>query len=172
MMRRFSLLLQAGFLAALFLGCDFLSKARPAKIGADVSTVSFQDEQGKRLTLAEYKGKVVLVDVWATWCPPCRASLPEIIVLQRKAETDSRFAVLAVSLDQGGFADIEAFRRDNPNMAIRSFLPLNGKSLEPFGEIPGIPTTLVIGRDGKLIKRWSGYYEGRAEKELMQALTL
>jgi thiol-disulfide isomerase/thioredoxin len=139
-----------------------------ASSGADVSRVAFRDADGNRRTLADYKGKVVLVDVWATWCPPCRRALPEVAELQ-KAGGD-RYVVLPISVDRGGWEDVRPFLAQNPQLALTAFLPDGGKALDAFGAISGIPTTLIIDRQGRLVQRWSGYGEGRAKQALDEAL--
>ena len=144
-----------------------LKKDTTPNVGGDVRSVAFLDAGGQRHTLAEYAGKVVVVDVWATWCPPCRASLPEIVGLQNAA--DGRYEVLPISVDDGGFKDVNAFLAATP-MALKAYVPADRNALEPFGAIVGIPTTLIVGANGKLITRWSGYYQGRAEKEMRAAL--
>lgn len=136
-------------------------------VGADVRSVAFLDAEGRRHTLAEYAGKVVVVDVWATWCPPCQASLPEVAKLQ--SEADSRYAVLPISIDDGGFTDVNAYLSRHP-MQLKAYVPLNRGALEPFGPISGIPTTIIVDENGKLRTRWSGYASGRAESELKTAL--
>ena len=140
-----------------------------ASTGTDVSRVAFRDAEGNRRTLAEFRGKVVLVDVWATWCGPCRQSLPEVAQLQ-KAGGD-RYVVLPISVDRGGWGDVKPFLTQNPQLGLTAYLPDGGGALEPFGEIRGIPTTLVIDRQGRLLKRWSGYGEGLAKRALEEALT-
>jgi thiol-disulfide isomerase/thioredoxin len=136
--------------------------------GADVSKVAFRDAEGNRRTLADFKGKVVLVDVWATWCPPCRAALPEVAELQ-KAEGDS-YVVLPISVDQGGWGDVKPFLAQNPQLGLQAYLPDGGRALAPFGEIRGIPTTLIVDRQGRLVRRWSGYGQGMARRALDEAL--
>lgn len=133
-----------------------------------VSHASYVDSSGAEHTLAEHIGQVVLVDVWATWCPPCRRSLPEIAALQNREE--SGYIVLAISVDRKGWDDVRPFLNANSKMGLRAALPAGPVGLEPFGEISAIPTTLVIDRHGRLRERWSGYYEGRAEKALREAL--
>jgi len=136
--------------------------------GADVSGVVIRDAEGNRHTLADFRGKVVLVDVWATWCGPCRQSLPEVAQLQ-KAGGD-RYVVLPISVDRGGWGDVTPFLAQNPQLGLKAYLPDGGGALEPFGEIRGIPTTLIIDRQGRLVKRWSGYGEGMAKRALEEAL--
>ena len=136
--------------------------------GTDVSRVAFRDADGHRRTLAEFKGKVVLVDVWATWCPPCRQSLPEVAALQRAG--GESYAVLPISVDRAGWSDVNPFLAQNPQLALTAFLPDGAKALAPFGEIRGIPTTLIIDRQGRLVQRWSGFREGMAKQALAEAL--
>lgn len=139
-----------------------------ASTGTDVSRVAFRDANGNRHTLADFKGKVVLVDVWATWCPPCRKSLPEVAELQ-KAGGD-RYVVLPISVDRGGWGDVKPFLAQNPQLGLTAYLPDGAGGLEPFGEIRGIPTTLIIDRQGRLVQRWAGYGEGMAKRALDEAL--
>jgi thiol-disulfide isomerase/thioredoxin len=139
-----------------------------ASRGTDASRVAFCDAEGNHRTLAEFKGKVVLVDVWATWCPPCRKSLPEVAELQ-KAGGD-RYVVLPISVDRGGWSDVRPFLVQNPQLGLTAFVPDGGKTLAAFGEISGIPTTIVIDRKGRLVQRWSGYREGMAKRVLEEAL--
>ncbi|GLH73790.1 hypothetical protein GETHLI_22920 [Geothrix limicola] len=158
-------LLLGGF--AVFRGV-FGGGGEGASSGTDVSRVAFRDAEGNRRTLADFKGKVVLVDVWATWCPPCRRSLPEVAELQKAG--GEAYVVLPISVDRGGWNDVKPFLAQNPQLGLQAFVPDGAKGLEPFGEISGIPTTLVIDRKGKLIQRWSGYGEGLAKRALDEAL--
>jgi thiol-disulfide isomerase/thioredoxin len=139
-----------------------------ASSGTDVSRVAFRDAEGTRHTVAELRGKVVLVDVWATWCPPCRKSLPEVAELQKAG--GERYVVLPISVDRGGWGDVRPFLDQNPQLGLKAYLPDGAKALDAFGEIRGIPTTIVIDREGKLVKRWSGYGEGMAKRALDEAL--
>jgi thiol-disulfide isomerase/thioredoxin len=139
------------------------------RVGADVRSVAFLDTEGRAHTLAEYAGKVVVVDVWATWCPPCRASLPELAKLQTEAE--NRYVVLPISIDDGGFQEVNAYLGHHP-MQLKAYIPLNRNALEPFGPINGIPTTIIVDENGKLRTRWSGYASGRTETELKAAMAV
>jgi len=139
-----------------------------ASLGADVSRVAFRDASGNRHTLAEYRGKVVLVDVWATWCPPCRKALPEVAELQRAG--GDRYAVVPISVDQGGWSDVKPFLDQNAQLGLTAFVQDGAKALDAFGEIRGIPTTIIVDRQGRLVRRWSGFGEGMARRALDEAL--
>jgi thiol-disulfide isomerase/thioredoxin len=138
------------------------------KSGTDVRSVAFLDAAGTRHTLAEFQGKVVLVDVWATWCPPCRKSLPEVAELQKGG--GDRFVVIPISVDREGWGAVTPFLAQNPQLGLTAFVPEGPKALDAFGEISGIPTSLIIDRQGRLVKRWSGYGEGMARQALDEAL--
>ena len=157
-------LLALAYLAWHFVVADSLT----AGTGDNVSSVRMVDQQGKVSTLGDYRGRVVVLDVWATWCPPCRASLPEIAQLQGVA--DDRFAVVALSVDSGGFGDVLPFLAERPQLALKAQIPQGRGALEPLGRIRGIPTTFIVDRKGKVAARWSGYYPGRAEAELKRIL--
>lgn len=133
-----------------------------------VAHATVADASGQVRTLAEFNGKVVLIDVWATWCPPCRKSLPEVAALQKKGGQD--YVVLAVSVDRGGWGDVTPFLQANASLGLEAHVPGPGAGLGPFGSISAIPTTLVVDRQGRLRERWAGYAPGRAEQALALAL--
>lgn len=154
----------ASLLAVPFLAC----RREDSRTPADVSTVTYEDAQGQKHSLKELQGKAVVVDVWATWCPPCRKSLPEIAALQKAGGND--YVVLAISVDKGGWADVKPFLEAHPEIGLQAVIPDSRKALEPFGSIHAIPTTLVVGRDGRVRDRWVGHQPGRAEQALKAAL--
>lgn len=171
MNRRVLLLVAA---AAVLAACS-AEKPKPAFQSIDITGAEYArrlelpDASGKPRSLADFKGKVVIVDVWATWCPPCRRSLPEVAALQKKGGGD--FVVLAISVDQEGFQAVSPFLAEHPELGLKAVVPENRQALAPFGAIDGIPTTLVIDRQGRVKERWSGFYPGRAEQALQAALT-
>jgi len=155
-------LLLAGFVAMRGL------RGGGASAGTDVSQVAFRDAEGNRRTLADYRGKVVLVDVWATWCPPCRKSLPEVAELQKGG--GEGYVVLPISVDSKGWGDVKPFLAQNPQLGLRAYVPDGAEGLHPFGEIRGIPTTFIVDREGRVVKTWAGYGEGMAKRALDEAL--
>jgi len=172
LLRRSALILPVLLLAMSQGACDPAGGAKegvvPPSQRLAVAAVSYLDASGQSHTLAEHLGQVVVVDVWATWCPPCRKSLPDIAALQ--AQDGKDYVVLAISVDRNGWDDVRPYLGANPQLGLRASLPVDGSSLKPFGSIPAIPTTLIVDRQGRLRERWSGYYPGRVEKALQAAL--
>jgi thiol-disulfide isomerase/thioredoxin len=140
----------------------------PAK-GRNVADLRLVDAEGGALRLGDLGGKVLVLDFWATWCPPCRMSLPEVAALQ--ARQDDRYAVLPVSLDRGGFQDVRPFLQANPQLALNAVVPSDpGALAAAVGEIRAIPTTMLVDRSGKVVQAWTGYTPGRLEQELQKVL--
>ena len=108
---------------------------------------------GKTVSLASYKGKVVLVDFWATWCDPCKEEIPMLVKLSERLK-DKGFVVLGVSMDEGGAAAVKKFTAKRP---ISYTILLNNGERAPKGwTVPGMPTAYLIGRDGTVRERWFG----------------
>ena len=137
--------------------------------GQDVSAVAYLDAAGARHTLAEEKGRVVIVDLWATWCPPCLKSLPGLAKLAAAGGQD--YAVIPISVDNDGFSAVGPFLQKRPDLAaLPGLVPDGVKGLTPLGTAEAIPTTFLVGRDGKVLDAWSGLDEARLEGGLKRAL--
>ena len=111
------------------------------------------DDSASLLDLSEYRGKVVVVDFWASWCAPCRRSLPWLDAMQRQY-ADEGLVVIGVNEDKAK-KDAEAFLGDVP-VGFRIVLDLDGEIARQY-ELIAMPSTYVFDRDGKLVTRHLGF---------------
>jgi len=107
---------------------------------------------GKDVRLSDYKGKIVVLDFWATWCPPCRKGIPDLIEIQKEFPKD--VVVLGISLDTETKADVEPFiKRIGINYPI---VYGNLEVTQLYGGVEAIPTSFVIDRNGIIVDRHVG----------------
>ncbi|PYU97451.1 MAG: hypothetical protein DMG26_21355 [Acidobacteria bacterium] len=107
---------------------------------------SLGDLSGQKLRLADYRGKVVLLDFWATWCGPCRIEIPGFVELQNRYR-DKGFTIIGISMDDGPEPVKEFYREFKMNYPVALG---DEKVSELYGGIIGLPTSLLIGRDGRI----------------------
>jgi thiol-disulfide isomerase/thioredoxin len=138
------------------------TKAEIPSTGVAAPEVTLKDLEGKDVSLAQYKGKVVLVNFWATWCDPCRFEIPWLIDMQDKYGAQG-FTVLGVAMDDEGKSVVAPFvqkeRFDVNGAKSQMNYPIligNDAAADKFGGLLGYPTSVLIGRDGKQIKRITG----------------
>ena len=115
---------------------------------------TFRDLYGNAVTFADYSGKVVLLNVWATWCPPCRAEMPSIDRLAGDME-GKEFAVIPLSTDRGGVEVAQKFFKDILVKNLDVMHDRSGKVSRRAGTL-GLPITLILDRDGREIARLIG----------------
>ncbi|RYC32988.1 TlpA family protein disulfide reductase [Lichenibacterium minor] len=132
-----------------------MSLAQPARIEPDVA---FRTPDGRPTSLADFKGKALLVNLWATWCVPCRKEMPALDALQR-SQGGPDFQVVAVNVDtarldrpaeflkQNGIADLALFADPSADIL---------QALKRQGGLLGLPTTLLIDRNGCELGRMAG----------------
>jgi thiol-disulfide isomerase/thioredoxin len=116
----------------------------------------------------QFAGKVIVVDFWATWCPPCRAEIPGYVELQKKYGKDG-FAIIGVSLDQAGPEVVKAFAVKN---AVNYTMVMGTDAVvAAFGGVEAIPTTFLIDRAGQIRDRKLGAEEtAEYEKKVLSVL--
>ena len=116
--------------------------------------VSFYDKSGARLTLDDFKGRVVLVNLWATWCTPCVAELPSLDRLQKSLPAD-KFKIVAISMDTTSMEAVTAFvqKRGVKNLDVYWD---KDRQLPLKWSYEGLPTSFLLDRDGNTVKRYDG----------------
>ncbi len=114
--------------------------------GAVAPAISFEDGERRRLTLADFRGHVVLVNLWATWCLPCIRELPSLDRLQEQLKP-SGVKIIALSIDRGGVDAVKRFFAENDIRHLDVYVDPTMAAQEAF-KIPGLPTTVLIDRDG------------------------
>lgn len=112
------------------------------------------DADGNATTLASYSGKLLLVNLWATWCGPCVKEMPTLDALQQEMGS-ARFTVLPISLDRGGRRQVEAFFAKNGITHLPMVFDPTGSSMAAL-TVRGLPTTLLIDGKGREIGRLEG----------------
>ena len=169
-MKRSGLILAA--LAAIAIGLFLetrvtrLPSARAAKANKETtsSSVDFtvKDLEDHEVFLSQFKGRVVLVNFWATWCGPCNIEIPWLIDLQNKYRAQG-FTVLGVAMDEEGrsavapFVQVKRFKVGGAAQSMNYPIVLgNDATAAKFGGLVGLPTSVLISQDGRVVKRVDG----------------
>lgn len=119
-----------------------------------VAALTFQGGEGQPLSVDAFRGKVAVLNLWATWCAPCREEMPTLDGLQAKLG-GADLEVLALSIDHGGTKVIRQFFREIGVKYLRLYIDPSGQALNALN-ILGIPTTLLIDRRGRELGRLTG----------------
>lgn len=136
----------------------------------DMQAFSFADATGASKELAQWKGKVVLLNLWATWCAPCRKEMPDIAKLQAEMGGPD-FEVIALSVDRKGLEASKAFLQEIGAESLKAYVDPESKSLAALQAL-GLPATLLIDRQGKEAGRLLGPADWASDeaKALVRAL--
>lgn len=114
----------------------------------------FQDGEDRAVSLADYAGRVIVLNVWATWCPPCRKEMPSIDRLAKAVEGED-VAVIALSTDRGGADPVRRFFEEIGVEHLGIFVDRRGK-LPREAAVIGLPATLILDREGREVARLTG----------------
>jgi peroxiredoxin len=138
-------------------GCAKKARRSSAKPAPEFS---LKDASGQTVRLADYRGKVVLLDFWATWCGPCKIEIPWFMEFEKEFK-DQGFAVLGVSMDEDGWSAIKPYVQ-NMKMNYRVLLG-NDAISTAYGGLDSLPTTLLIDREGGIASTHVGVSMGKEE---------
>lgn len=128
--------------------------ATPSENGSGSINFTLTDIEGKPVSLADYKGRVVMVDFWATWCGPCRQAIPHLNELYAENK-EKGFEILAIAMDENGEKVVPPFVAANQ---IDYRVLLGTPDVEAaFGGLLGYPTTFLIDRNGEIADKTLGY---------------
>lgn len=178
------ILLTVAVLIGLTIYADRVTRVH-GKIGVDTSAqtsdagakpapdLKLKDLEGKDVSLADLKGKVVFVNFWATWCDPCRIEIPWLIEMQAKYAPRG-FTVVGVAMDDEGKSAVAPFvakeRFDVNGQQLPMSYPIwlgTDEAADKFGGILGYPTSFLISRDGKQVEKFEGL---KSQDELEKAI--
>jgi cytochrome c biogenesis protein CcmG, thiol:disulfide interchange protein DsbE len=167
---------------ALVLGMFLVSgsacgkKQEESGLGSRKPAIDFSVKElnsGKEIKLSDLKGKVVMLDFWATWCPPCRMSVPHMRELQEEYK-DQGFEILGISMDtRGGEKVVTDFIKQYSINYLVGWDPQGSiavKWAEISGPIRGIPTAFFIDRKGKVAEKMEGYHGKEKLRASIKAL--
>ena len=122
----------------------------------NISNLTFKDHKEKEISFSDFKGKILLVNFWATWCAPCIKEMPSLDRLETKINGD--FDVIAISVDRDGVEKVTDFFDENKISNLEKFFDIKN-SLAKEMNLYGVPTTFFVNKEGDLI----GYYQGDME---------
>jgi peroxiredoxin len=164
-----------GAVMALVFGTALVIKIRPQidllGVGSGARDFHATDlRTGRPTTLADYRGKVVLLNVWATWCQPCRVEMPSMERLYRRLGQSGDFRVVAVSIDEEGDSVVTAFAREL-GLTFDILHDRTGAIKRTY-QATGVPESWVINRDGVIIKKVIGAseWDGPVNETLIRRL--
>ncbi len=150
-------------------GCA--DRARGVEVGERAPAFSAPDLSGRQVSLDDYRGQVVLVNIWATWCGPCRVEMPSIRALYDRYR-DAGLTVLAVSIDEGpGYKEKVREFVDELSLDFPILLDPESRVTRTFRTI-GVPETFVLDREGRIVKRVIGAadWDSQANRALIEEL--
>jgi cytochrome c biogenesis protein CcmG/thiol:disulfide interchange protein DsbE len=163
-----------GVAMALVFGTALVIEIRPQidLVGVGSKAREFRAKDlatGRVMTLADYRGKVLLLNVWATWCQPCRVEMPSLERLHRRL-TGTDFRVVAVSIDEDGDSVVAAFAREL-GLSFEILHDQTGAIKRDY-QATGVPESWVINRDGVIIKKVIGAseWDGPVNETLIRRL--
>jgi thiol-disulfide isomerase/thioredoxin len=159
------IVLSSIFILVILLGCGKSSQKKNPRPGFDFD---LPDLNGKIVSLEDFKGKVLVINFWATWCPPCEEDMPKLNQLQKRYKNEG-LVVIGIALDKDSLNLVEPFVREK-----RIGYPIlrgNEEVLGTVEDFSGVPTTLIVDPKGDIKKKYDGSFDkDDLEKSLRELL--
>lgn len=171
--RRGMLLCSAGLLAVVLAGCSSSTDRVQAAVKPDgrrkpAPDFVLKDLNGNTAKLSDYRGKIVLLNFWATWCGPCKIEIPWFIEFEQSFK-DRNFAVLGISMDDDGWESVKPYveqRKINYRVMIGT-----EEISQQYGGVDSLPTTFILDRDGRIAAVHIGLVgKGEYQNEILNLL--
>lgn len=149
------------FLAAVVLMFSCTRAENPIAYGDKAPDFVLSDIKGGQVSLSSLKGKVVMLEFWATWCPPCKEAVPDLNTIYGKYR-ERGFVLLGISVDKGAdsMAAIASYAKRH---SITYPVVLADSSTNGSYSVTSIPTSFIIDKDGKVVNRRIGFIPGSAD---------
>lgn len=138
----------------------------PDIIGKQAPEWTLENLEGKKINTADFKGKVQIIDLWATWCPPCRKGIPELIELQEQYKKNG-LEIIGIALDN----TIDPVKQYAATTKFNYTIVFgNRQTANLYGRIEAIPTTFIVDKTGKVVKKLVGYQPKSVFEEALKPL--
>ena len=156
--------------AGVALGLKLKPEIFPVEVGSSAPTFAATDlANNRRVNLTDYKGQVVLLNIWATWCEPCKVEMPSLEQLQKDLGPEG-LKIVAVSIDEGGPDVVRQYARDL-GLTFEILHDQSGR-IKQIYQATGVPETFVINREGRIEKKVIGAtdWDAAVNKDLVRRL--
>ena len=145
-------------------GVETRGEDQPGLVGRPAPDFALTDLSGNTVRLADFRGKVVLLDLWATWCGPCREEIPDFVDLQTRY-AERGFTLVGIALDDEGAKVVKPFAHQ---VGINYPIVIgNTRVSAAYGGVQALPTAFLIGRDGRILQTFVG---DRAKPDFERAI--
>jgi cytochrome c biogenesis protein CcmG/thiol:disulfide interchange protein DsbE len=156
--------------AGIALGLKLKPEIFPVEVGSSAPTFEATDlSNGRHVTLTDYKGQVVLLNIWATWCEPCKVEMPSLEQMQKELGPLG-LKIVAVSIDEGGPDVVRQYARDL-GLTFGILHDQSGR-IKAIYQTTGVPESFIINREGRIEKKVIGAtdWDAKVNKDLVRRL--